>query len=376
LDEAMENYELSSEITIKGHKYYLQTALISSQHQIITSLFHEGSLLSKQQESYDPASSVEQAQELLRHCHEELKKRINSLLDISVKLGKTEDVRAHLKLGEALYHQCLYKEAMSEVVRAIKLGAKDSRAFSILGNCLLALNDGERAVRAFQHGIQIAPNYPDLHNDLGRAYLYRKQCRDAVKEFEKAIDLNKYYVNAYLNLAIALCANVIEKDDFELSRDLPERLLEIFARVIQLKPSLDTPSIRKMVEETREKRYSVVFESLSRLQDESGKLKGNNLSLDLYLILKFNSNTLTEEDIDRYIERTRQALIKNPNFADLKNDLGILYTAKCKLFIDKANESFREALKINRDFKKAEKNLRLSENDRQGIHLLLKALLD
>lgn len=372
----MENYELSSEITIKGHKYYLQTALISSQHQIITSLFHEGSLLSKQQESYDPASSVEQAQELLRHCHEELKKRINSLLDISVKLGKTEDVRAHLKLGEALYHQCLYKEAMSEVVRAIKLGAKDSRAFSILGNCLLALNDGERAVRAFQHGIQIAPNYPDLHNDLGRAYLYRKQCRDAVKEFEKAIDLNKYYVNAYLNLAIALCANVIEKDDFELSRDLPERLLEIFARVIQLKPSLDTPSIRKMVEETREKRYSVVFESLSRLQDESGKLKGNNLSLDLYLILKFNSNTLTEEDIDRYIERTRQALIKNPNFADLKNDLGILYTAKCKLFIDKANESFREALKINRDFKKAEKNLRLSENDRQGIHLLLKALLD
>lgn len=372
----MENYELSSEITVKGHKYYVQTALIASQHQIVSSLFHEGSLLSKQQENYDPASSSEEAQELLRHCHEELKKRINSLLDISVKLSKKEDLRAHLKLGEALYRQSLYKEAMSEVVRAIKLGAKDSRAFSILGNCLLALKDGERAVRAFQHGIQISPQYPDLHNDLGRAYLFQKQCRDAVKEFEKAIDLNKYYVNAYINLAITLCANVIEKDDFELSRELPERLLKIFEKVIQLKPSFDTPVFRQAVEETKEKRYNAVYESLTRLQDENSKLKSNNLSLDLYLILKFDSNTLTEEDIDRYIERTRRALVKNPNFADLKNDLGILYTAKCKLFIDKANESFRQALKINRDFKKAEKNLRLSENDRQGIHLLLKALLD
>ena len=85
----MENYELSSEITVKGHKYYVQTALISSQNQIISSLFHEGSLLSKEQESYDPASSPEKAQEILRHCHDELKRRINSLLDISVLQKKS-----------------------------------------------------------------------------------------------------------------------------------------------------------------------------------------------------------------------------------------------------------------------------------------------
>ena len=159
-------------------------------------------------------------------------------------------------------------------------------------------------------------------------------------------------------------------------RGEPERLLELFARVIQLKPSFDTPIFRQAVEEAKEKRYNAVYDTLSNIQDENRKLKTNNLSLDLYLILKFNSNTLTVEDIDRFIERTQRALLKNPNFADLQNDLGILYTANCKLFIDKANASFSEALKINRDFKKAEKNLRLSDNDRQGIHLLLKALLD
>jgi lipoprotein NlpI len=66
----------------------------------------------------------------------------------------------------------------------------------------------------------------------------------------------------------------------------------------------------------------------------------------------------------------------NPGYADLQNDLGILYTAKCKLFIDKAHEAFNGALAINKSYRKAEKNLKLAANDRQGIHFLLKALLD
>ncbi len=46
------------------------------------------------------------------------------------------------------------------------------------------------------------------------------------------------------------------------------------------------------------------------------------------------------------------------------------------MFIDKAHEAFRQSLTRNPTFKKAEKNLKLSGNDRQGIHFLLKALLD
>ncbi len=372
----VQSYELSSEILAKGHKYYVQTTLISSQNRVVTSLFHEGNLLSKQVESYDPLSSSEAVLSLARRCHEERKSRISSLLEVSTKLSKMEDARAHLKLGEALYHQYLLKEAMAEVVRAIKLGVKDSTAFSILGNCLLDLGDHDRALRAFQHGLEISPKYPDLHNDLGRTYLGLKRCRNAVNEFEKAIDLNKYYVEAYMNLAMALCLNVIEKDDFELSKELPSRLVKILQMVVQLKPSLDVAEFNEALAAAKDGQYDKVWEILSKIQEESSKFITDNLSLDLYLILKFDSENLTEEDIDRYIDKTQRALEANPNFADLRNDLGVLYTAKCKLFIDKANLSFKEALKINKDFKKAEKNLKLSENDRQGIHLLLRALLD
>jgi len=372
----MDSYDLRSEIIARGHKYYVQTNLVPLQKTIVTSVFHEGSLLSKEIEGFDPTLSPESARSLVRDCHEEKKSRINSLLAIKDNLEQIEDARAHLKLGEALYRQSLFREAVSEVVRAVKAGAEDSKAYAILGNALVALGELDKAIKAFQKGIQISPNYPDLFNDLGCAYLRLKRCKDAVRALETAVSLNKYYHEAHINLAIALCLNVVEKQEFDLARGLQERLTGLLAKCLELKPSLDTEEFRTVVKAVEGERYDEVYDTLSRIKENTARMERNHLSLDLYLILKFNSDGLSEDEINRYIERTKRAIESNPGYADLQNDLGVLYTAKCKLFIDKARDSFQQSLAINRSFKKAEKNLKLAVNDGQGIHLLLKALLD
>jgi tetratricopeptide (TPR) repeat protein len=373
---AMESYDLRSEINAKGHKYFIQTNLVPLQKTIVTSVFHEGSLLSKTIEGFDPSITPEAARSLVRDCHEEKKSRINSLLAIKDKLERAEDAKSHLKLGEALYRQSLFREAMSEVVRAVKLGAEESKAFWILGNSLLALGEHDKAIRAFEKGLELTPDYPDLHNDLGCGYLRLKRCRDAVRAFEKAVDLNKYYHEAHINLAIALCLNVVEKQEFDLARGLKDRLKGILNKCLELKPSLDTEEFRGLLKAVDVERYDQVYETLAKIKEDRARMSRNHLSLDLYLILKFNSDRLSEEEIDRYIDRTRRELETSPGYPDLQNDLGILYTAKCKLYIDKARDSFQKSLTINRNFKKAEKNLKLTVNDGQGIHLLLKALLD
>jgi len=372
----MDSFEHRSELIAHGRKYYIQTTLVPAQRSVITSLFHEGELLSKQVEQYDPAMSPEQIRSFVRECHDERKSRINSLLEIREKLKKMEDPRAHLKLGEALYHQNLFKEAMAEIVRAVKLGVQESKAFSILGNCLGAVGDHEKAIKSFKRGIELSPKYPDLYNDLGCTHLRIKKCSDAVQSYEKAIELNKYYQEAFMNLAIALCLNVVEKENFELSRGLRERLEKILDMTLQLKPSLDTSDFQEARKAIAIEQFDKAYELLNRIKEENAKVTTSNLSLDLYLILKFNSENITEEEIDRYIEKTARDLESNPGYADRQNDLGILYTAKCKLFIDKANSSFKKALAINKNFRKAEKNLKLAVNDKQGIHFLLKALLD
>lgn len=372
----MESYDLRSEIVAKGHKYFIQTHLVPLQKSVVTSVFHEGSLVSKETERFDPTLSPEAARSLVRECHEEKKSRINSLLTIRDNLEPVADPRAHLKLGEALYRQSLFREAMAEVVRAVKLGAEDSRAYSVLGNSLVALGELDKAIKAFQKGIQISPNYPDVFNDLGRAFLRLKRCKDAARAFERAVSINNYYHEAHINLAIALCLNVIEKQDFDMARGLQDRLKAILDKCLELKPSLDTEEFRAARKAVDDERYDEAHEALTKIRDESGRVVQNHLSLDLYLILKFNADGLTEEEIDRYIERTKREIESNPGYPDLQNDLGVLYTAKCKMYIDKARDSFQQSLAINRDYRKAEKNLKLTVNDGQGIHLLLKALLD
>ena len=117
-------------------------------------------------------------------------------------------------------------------------------------------------------------------------------------------------------------------------------------------------------------------EKLGKISRELQTTAGSDLSLEIYLILKFRADEMTLDEVDGLIERLKLALESNPGYADIQNDLGVLYAAKCKMYIDRSHEAFRQALTVNPGFKKAEKNLKLSGNDRQGIHFLLKALLD
>jgi tetratricopeptide (TPR) repeat protein len=372
----MEAYDHRSEIVSSGTRYYVQSSLVPSQRTVVTSLFHEGTLLSRQAERYDDAQAPEALRSLVRRAHDVYKLRLVSLIDLRERLKKDVDGRAHLKLGEALYRQKLYREAMAEVIRSIKLGLEDAGGYAILGNCLLALGDLDKAMRSFQKGIDLAPTYADLHNDLGRAYLKMEKCKDAVVSFDRALELNRYYQAALLNLAIALALNVIMKQDYELSKDLKGRMKRILDLNVQLKPQMDTEEFREVRRAAEADRYDQVYEKLTKIKEEMDTVATADLSLEIYLILKFRADELSESDIDGLIERLRIALEANPGFADIQNDLGVLYAAKCKIMIDKAHEAFGQALRRNPAFKKAEKNLKLAGNDRQGIHFLLKALLD
>lgn len=372
----VENYDHRSEVISSGTKYYVQSSLMPAQRVVVTSLFHEGGLLTRQNVSYDGALTGEPLRALVRRLHDEYRVRLTSLLDLRERLKKDVDAKAHLRLGEALYRQRMYREAMAEVIRSIKLGLEDASAYSILGNCLLAIGDSEKAMRAFQKGLELAPGYADLHNDLGAAHLKLEHCREAAASFDRALECNRYFQAALLNLAIALSLNVVLKQDYDISRDLRNRMRRLLELNLQLKPQLDGDDFRAAMTALDAERYDLVYEKLSAIKRDLDTVASSDLSLELYLILKFRAEELSEEDIDALIERLKIALESNPGYADIQNDIGVLYAAKCKIFIDKAHESFRQALQTNPSFRKAEKNLKLSGNDRQGIHFLLKALLD
>lgn len=373
---AMESYDHRSEIQSSGTRYLIQSSLVPAQRTVVTSLFHEGALLSRHSERYNGEPTPDAVRGLVRRAHDGYRQRLTSLLDLRDRLKKDVDGRAHLRLGQALYGERMFREAMAETIRSIKLGLEDAGGYSILGNCLLAIGDGEKAIRAFQKGLELAPAYADLHNDLGVAYLKTDRCRDAVACFERALEINRYYQKALMNLALALTRNVVLKQDYDLSRDLRAKLRRILDLNLQLRPQLEGEDFREAVRALDVERYETVYERLAKIKEDTDTAAASDLSLEIYLILKFRTDELTEEEIDGLIRRLQAELEANPGFADIHNDLGVLYAAKCKVLVDKAHEAFRQALARNPGFRKAEKNLKLAANDRQGIHFLLKALLD
>jgi hypothetical protein len=55
--------------------------------------------------------------------------------------------------------------------------------------------------------------------------------------------------------------------------------------------------------------------------------------------------------------------------------LGIAHLIQCRNLFLRALEEFRVSLRINPGYKRAEKNLKLSENDGKGFLILLRAIL-
>ena len=60
----------------------------------------------------------------------------------------------------------------------------------------------EKAIECYKKAIELDPEYPCVHNDLGIIYFYLDEPSKSIKEFKKALKIDPNYLGAYTNLAI------------------------------------------------------------------------------------------------------------------------------------------------------------------------------
>lgn len=375
-DNKVTSFELREEIDHGGRKYFLQTSLLAQKGVIQSSFFKNGALFDTVQTSVDGKAAPDDLRRAAKDAHLENKQKFLLVLDASDRIRSSDDPKPHLKIAQVLFARHLYPEAIQEAQRSIDKGNRDSGPFMLIGESHFEMGNYDKALQAAKTGIDIAPEYPDAHNLLGKIYLKQQKCKLAIECFTRSIALNLYYGEPYLNLARAFLLNSIVKEDYELSRDLETSFSTNLDRAVQLDPYLLHDRVEEAKKLFRDKDYTGTLEALESAQQSSVRGGIDDIVLDLYMMLISDGEEFREEDIEKYLERVREIVDQNPTFADGHNTLGILYTAKCKIFMDRASIAFRKALEINTNYQKAQKNLRLSENDRQGIFILLKALLD
>jgi tetratricopeptide (TPR) repeat protein len=370
------SFELREEIDHAGMKYFLQTSFLPHKEQIESSFFKNGILFDTVVAKADGSMPENRLKELSREVHLENKRKFLFLLDVQNRIKDSINPKPHLRLAQALYRRNLYNEAIREAQQAITKGDKSSLPLIVIGESYYGMGDYEMAFSALEDGVKLDPEYPDLHNLMGLIYLIEKRCSKAIESFTRAIALNLYYGEPYFNLARAYLLNTIVKEDYELSKGLENKFKTNIEKASQLCPFLRGEKLEKAKALFGEQRYKETLELLDDLTESAKRDDVEDIFLDLYISILQNNEILSEDDIERFLERVGQIIDQNPTYADGYNSLGILYTAKCKILMDKASEAFNKALEINSKYKKAQKNLRLAENDRQGIFILLKALLD
>ena len=86
-----------------------------------------------------------------------------------------------------------------------EISRSDSPAYEyfLRGNAYLDAGDFAEASRDYSSALELDPNNPVYHNNLGIALRYMERFADAIAEYDRAIDLDPEYRDAYTNRGVA-----------------------------------------------------------------------------------------------------------------------------------------------------------------------------
>ena len=197
----------------------------------------------------------------------------------------------------------------------------------------------------------------------GQKLYYQTQYEEAIKMFNKAVEIDKNYSIAYAQLGKAY-ANLywqIKNYTNEIRPAYLEQSFKYTTKALQITPNLDEAhlSLAKYYQNVED---SVVSDKWVKCEEETKKvleLNPNNGEALFLMSRIYGYNDTKEED---YLHK---AISKNNFIADAHNNLGIIYLDSKKY--DQAVEAFQKAIEIDPEYKLAYMNTGVVYA-RQGKH--------
>lgn len=175
-------------------------------------------------------------------------------------------------------------EAKNHIIDVLRLNPKDVWGLILLGNIYSKHeNDKETAERFYIRAYEINPNDQFLLNNIGALYADKGQYPESIKYFEKAIEVDETYPNAYYGLALAnmnagkdkTALNVLE-DMFIKSDSSDPRSKPVYAEARKLYLELNKRLAQKnkdlleaFIEERKESLEKVIGYDIKISEDDS-----------------------------------------------------------------------------------------------------------
>lgn len=371
----MEGVGLNSEVLAGGKKFHVQTNFLEPVEKIVSNIFDNGKVICKKELQIENGSANEDIKEQLDSVHKEMVAEIELLFYISEKVRTIKHSISNNKLGIVFYQKNLYEEAITEFKTATEIDPDFADAHKNLGFLYLKNKQYNEAYKALKIGLGKQPNYPDLHNILGCVFLEQKKYIDAISEFNIALKIFPNYAEAHFNLSLGYLKSIVDGMEDEQLPDIQERKDIAISHLQKAESFLKSDRLIEAYEYFDEDDIEKTIAILDRVKEDSHDTLKVDFENEFYLKFMFGGKGKDDEFISKYVNKLKETIKKYPNYADLRNNLGTAYLIQCRNLFLNALDEFRQAIKINLNFKKAAKNLKLAENDGRGFLILLRAIL-
>ncbi|MBN2561817.1 MAG: tetratricopeptide repeat protein [Phycisphaerae bacterium] len=270
-----------------------------------------------------------------------------------------ENWAAHNDLVSSYEKAGLYREAIEHLHQMIEKQPDFADSRLRLGDLYSRVGNDAAATAQYQRALQICPDHLEANVKLGTAYLRTGQYQNAACSFSFALEINDRLLSAYVGIGVAQHASGREDEamaSFEMARNIEPNSTLLFSEVARMQ-------LKAAAGEQANKFLPAAVEDIVHDVDLPGDASEHRAARRVTDLLS------------QQIERLRQAIQQDPNHADLRYRLGLIYRNRGQ--IEDAITEFREAVAINPSYMKAliKLGLALYENDQtdEAVDVLKRA---
>lgn len=375
MSDQMDNLGLNDDVAVGGRKFHVQTSVSASENAIVAQVFHDGQVIDSREVALPANVERKETDERVKEVHQELITEMEVLYYINEKVKTVRHAQSANKLGLVFLQKNLYDEAVAQFRLALEIDPTYSEVYANLGKTYLVADAFDAAVEILRKGVEQAQEYADIRNYLGIALLYKEDYAGAAMYLREALDLNPNYIGAYYYLGIALLAKSLAEADGDAASEASAEALKHLTKASESVVNRSLASFDSVMAKVENKEYGAAVNEVLLSKPKASVTHFLNIEHEFYLKFMYGGKGKDDSFISDYVVGLREMIDKYPGYADVRNNLGVANLIQCRNLFLKALEEFRTALKINPDYKKAQKNLKLAENDGKGFLILLRAIL-
>ncbi|MFQ5638326.1 MAG: tetratricopeptide repeat protein [bacterium] len=373
----MENLGLNNDVLVGGRKFHVQTNYSDIQQQVISKVFLDGQVIDSKELTIEGDTSQENIEANTQQLHQQLITEMEVLYYICEKVKTVRHATSSNKLGLLFLQRNLLKECIEQFNLALEIEPQFAEVYANLGKALMMSNSYSEAVEVLNRGVEVAPSFADIRNYLGIAYLYERKFESSIDHLLQAIKLNENYIGAHFHLGVSYLAQSLSFDGEPRpsSEDIQGKALYHFDLAAKRVIDRQIPTFRRIMDLISKQSYKEAVDEFLNGSPKEMLTHFTNIENEFYLKFMYGGKGKDDAFIAEYVQKLQDIITDHPHYADVRNSLGVANLIQCRNLFLKSLEEFRTALKINPNFKKAEKNLKLAENDGKGFLILLRAIL-